>query len=111
MLSVVGPIATSVGSLRLMLKSVLSQQPWLYDPLVAEIPWRDEQERAVLDLIKSGGAGQLAFGVLRHDDRISPQPPVKRAIEIVIKTIEKLGHNVIEWDPPSHSRGVQIAVG
>ena len=110
MLSVVGPIATSVEALRLMFKSILSQQPWLHDPLVAEIPWRDEQEQAVLDLINSGVGGQLAFGVLRHDGEITPQPPVSRAIEIVVKTIEKLGHKVIEWDPPSHSRGIEIAV-
>jgi Asp-tRNA(Asn)/Glu-tRNA(Gln) amidotransferase A subunit family amidase len=110
MLSVVGPIATSVGALRLMFKSILSQQPWLHDPLVAEIPWRDEQEQAVLNAIKSGGGGQLAFGVLRCDDLIHPQPPVVRAIETVVKTIEKLGHKVIEWTPPSHKRGIEIAV-
>ncbi len=109
-LSVIGPLGTSVGALRLVIKAVLSQQPWLYDPLVAEIPWRDEQEQAVLDIIKSSGGGQLAFGVLRHDGSIQPQPPVRRAVEIVVKTIEKLGHKVIEWNPPSHARGLKIAV-
>lgn len=110
MLSVVGPIATSVGALRLMMKSILSQEPWLHDPLVAEIPWRDAQEQAVLDLVKSSGDSQLSFGVMYLDGEIHPQPPVHRAIEIVVKTIEKLGHKVIEWKPPSHARGAELAV-
>jgi amidase len=110
MLSVVGPIATSVGALRLMMKSILSQEPWLHDPLVAEIPWRDAQEQAVFDLVNSSGAGQLSFGVMYLDGDIHPQPPVRRAIEIVVKTVEKLGHKVIEWKPPSHQRGTELAV-
>ena len=110
MLSVVGPIATSVGALRLMMKSILSQEPWLHDPLVAEIPWRDAQEQEVLDMIKSSGGGQLSFGVMYLDGQIHPQPPVHRAIEIVVKTVEKLGHKVIEWQPPSHARGTELVV-
>lgn len=110
-LSVVGPLATSVGALQLMVKSVLSRQPWLYDPLVAEIPWRDEQETAVLNLIGgSRGKGQLAFGILRHDGGATPHPPLQRAMAIVVKTLERLGHKVIEWKPPSHKRGLKIAV-
>lgn len=108
-LSVVGPLATSVGALRLVIKGVLSQQPWLYDPLVVEIPWRDEHERAVLDIAR-GNAGQLAFAVFKDDEVIRCQPPVRRAIDIVVKTAEKLGHKVIEWKPPSHQQGTAIAV-
>ena len=110
MLSVVGPIATSVGSLRLMIKSILGQEPWLHDPLVAEIPWRDAQEQTVLDLIKSGEGGQLSFGVMYLDGEVHPQPPVRRAIEIVVKTVEKLGHKAIEWKPPPHARGTKLVV-
>jgi amidase len=109
-LSVVGPLATSVGALKLVIKGILSQQPWLHDPLVCEIPWRDEQEQAILEVVKSSGSGRLAFGVLRHDGIVQPQPPVRRAVEIAIRTIEKLGHKVIEWKPPSHQAGLDIAV-
>ncbi|PSS22276.1 hypothetical protein M430DRAFT_274638 [Amorphotheca resinae ATCC 22711] len=108
-LSVVGPLGTSVGSLKLVIKSLLSQQPWLHDPLVSEIPWRDEQEQAIFDIVKSSGGGQLAFAVMKSDGIVQPQPPVLRAIEMVVKVIEKLGHKVIEWNPPSHSRAVDLA--
>jgi amidase len=109
-LSVVGPIATSVGALRLVIKGILSQQPWLHDPLVAEIPWRAEQEQAVLDIVKASDGGQLAFGIMRSDGVVGLQPPVSRAIDIVEKTIEKLGHKLIKWEPPSHPRCLDIAV-
>jgi len=109
-LSVVGPLATSVDALKLVIKSLLTQSPWLYDPLVNEIPWRDEQEQAVLDIVSSGGGGQLAFGIMRNDGTVQAQPPVNRAIDIVVRTIEKLGHKVVEWEPPSHARGLQLAV-
>jgi amidase len=109
-LSVVGPIATSVGALRLVIKGILSQQPWLHDPLVAEIPWRDEQEQAVLDIVKASSGGQLAFGIMRSDGIVGLQPPVARAIDIVEKTIEKLGHKFIKWGPPSHPRCLDITV-
>ena len=109
-LSVVGPIATSVGSMKLVIKGLLSQQPWLHDPLVAEIPWRDEQEQAILDIVKGSGVGQLAFAVMRSDGVVQSQPPVRRAIEIVVRTAEKLGHKVIEWQPPSHQRALDLAV-
>lgn len=107
-LSVVGPLATSVGALKLVIKSLLATEPWLHDPLVAEIPWRDDQEQYILDLAK-GAKGQLAFGIMRDDGTVRPQPPVKRALDIIVKTIEKLGHKAVEWDPPSHARGLVIA--
>ncbi|KAF7919378.1 uncharacterized protein EAE97_011710 [Botrytis byssoidea] len=107
-LSVVGPIATTARSLKLVMKSILSAQPWLHDPLVCEIPWRDEQEQMVLDAIISNGGGQLAFGVFKCDRGVAPQPPVARAIDIVVNTVKRLGHKVIEWKPPSHQRGCAI---
>jgi amidase len=109
-LSVVGPIATSVRALRLMMKCILSQEPWLHDPLVSEIPWREAQVQAVLDMEKLGWGGPFSFGIMYHDGQIHPQPPVHRAIEIVVKAIEKLGHKTIEWKPPSHQRGVDLCV-
>ena len=96
-LSVVGPLSQSVGGLRLAVKSLLAQQPWLHDPLVIELPWRDEQEEEILESVKSQtiGKGKLSFGVLRNDGVVTPHPPVQRAVEAVVKVLEKLGHQVI----------------
>ncbi|KAL9004650.1 MAG: hypothetical protein Q9188_002541 [Gyalolechia gomerana] len=100
-LSVVGPLADSVGTLQLVVKSLLSREPWLHDPLVHEIPWREDQSKAPQ-------GPPISFAVFRHDGAVSLHPPVRRAIEAVAESLEKQGHKVIEWKPPSHKRGVDI---
>lgn len=106
-LSVVGPIAHSVASLKLLVRSLLSQQPWLHDPLCHEIPWRDDQEEQVRESISTS---KIAFGIMKHDGIVAPHPPVQRAMNIVIKTLGHLGHKVIDWKPPSHKRGIDIVM-
>lgn len=99
-LSVVGPLATSPGALRLVFQALLSTNPWLHDPLVHEIPWRQEAE-----ILPS----KLSFAVMRHDGTCTVHPPVARAVDIAVKAIEKLGHQVIEWSPTvPHARLNQI---
>lgn len=104
-LSVVGPIATTAPALKLVFKAILSQSPWLYDPLVIELPWRAAQEQEVHELASSG---KLTFGLLKNDGIVSPQPPVARAVQIVADAMSKAGHKVLEWKPPSHQRGLDI---
>ncbi|KAL8650323.1 MAG: hypothetical protein Q9226_005196 [Calogaya cf. arnoldii] len=100
-LSVVGPLAPSISTLQLLVKSLLSREPWLHDPLVHDMPWRNE--RAVIPQDQ-----KLSFAVLRHDGVVSLHPPVKRALETVVQKLENQGHNIIEWAPPSHKRGLDI---
>ncbi|KAK2806713.1 hypothetical protein FQN50_005707 [Emmonsiellopsis sp. PD_5] len=110
-LSVIGPLATTVGGLKLLFQSVLSQQPWLHDPLAVELPWRDALEEETLSLVKNStaGKGQLAFGILYDDGIVRPHPPVARALALMAKTVQKLGHKLIQWDPPSHAKALQLA--
>ncbi|KAJ9626890.1 hypothetical protein H2203_003346 [Taxawa tesnikishii (nom. ined.)] len=98
-LSVVGPLATTPAALKLVTKSLLATEPWLHDPLVNEMPWRDDQEAAVTELVMEK---KLVFAVMRTDGLCMPHPPVRRAVEEVVKAMEKQGHKVIEWKPPSH---------
>jgi amidase len=109
-LSVVGPLATTIGTVKLLVKAVLSQSPWLYDPLVVEMPWRDSIEQETLDLIKAAAAGnsKLSFGILKHDGVTGLHPPVTRAIQLCADVLAKAGHKIIEWKPPSHLNGVGV---
>ncbi|KAJ4350417.1 uncharacterized protein N0V89_009038 [Didymosphaeria variabile] len=104
-LSVVGPLATTAGSLRLMTKAILSQQPWLHDPMVHEMPWRDSHEQGISTILNSTGSsegGKLCFGVMPTDGIVNPSPPIRRAIDIVVKALRSHGHEVVDWNPPSH---------
>lgn len=95
-LSVVGPLSHSAACLRLVTQAILSKEPWLHDPLVHELPWREAQEREVLATINkpSKGNGKLAFGILEHDGSVTPHPPVRRAMKIVHQALQGLGHKV-----------------
>lgn len=103
-LSVVGPLATTPDALKLIMQALLSTNPWFHDPLVHEIPWRSEAEVAISDPIKRFSK-PLSFGVMRNDGSCTPMPPVTRAVDIVVKAMEMLGHQVIDWNPtPTHKR-------
>ncbi|KAJ5173158.1 hypothetical protein N7492_005751 [Penicillium capsulatum] len=109
-LSVIGPIAPSAQSLELLFKVVLSQQPWYHDPLVLEIPWRDEHVRETRALIERARPGKpsLAFGVFSYDGVARIHPPIARGFELVERTLLRLGHKMIRWNPPSHARAHEI---
>ncbi|KAK5679947.1 hypothetical protein LTS10_007895 [Elasticomyces elasticus] len=107
-LSVVGPLATTPGALKLLVQGLIGTKPWLHDPLTHEIPWRDDADSAISDPLRRF-TQQLSFGVIRHDGACAPMPPVARAVEITVHTLKKLGHNVIEWKPTvPHSKITDI---
>ena len=103
-LSVVGPIATTPASLRLILQSILSCQPWLYDPLVHPIPWRPEIESSTRKLTTQSGG--LSIGILQTDGAVTPHPPISRAITLCSQLLSRAGHKTIPWQPPSHATGL-----
>ncbi|KAJ0287527.1 hypothetical protein COL922a_014314, partial [Colletotrichum nupharicola] len=93
-LSVIGPLAGTARSLQLLFKAVLSQQPWLYDPLVLEVPWRSDVEQETRALVEQSAndPSKLAFAIMKHDGIGLPHPPSARALNIVEQTLKRLGH-------------------
>jgi amidase len=111
-LSVIGPLAPSARCLTLLFKSVLGQEPWLHDPLAFELPWRDEIVEETKTLIEKAktGSSTLAFGLMKWDGVGRIHPPVARGLQIVEQTLQRLGHHVIEWKPPAHSKAAELVV-
>lgn len=110
--SVIGPLAPSARALTLLFKAVLGQEPWLYDPLALELPWRDEVVLKTKALIEKAAVGSptLAFGLMKYDGHATVHPPIARGMAIVEQTLRRLGHRVIEWKPPSHTTAGEIFV-
>jgi amidase len=104
-LSVVGPLGPSAAALKLVTKAVLGMKPWLNDPLVHPLPWRNDVEKSIEERIHRKS---LAFAVFRHDGLCSIHPPVSRALDNVVQVLRDHGQKVIEWKPPSHSRLAMI---
>ena len=93
--SVVGPMTRSLANIRLFFKLILETKPWLIDPKVHSIPWRE-------DLFQEGQNNKLCFGVIQFDQQVHLSPSVQRAIHMAIKALEQAGHQVIEWDTTDH---------
>ncbi|KAJ5548198.1 hypothetical protein N7513_005432 [Penicillium frequentans] len=110
-LSVIGPLAPTARSLTFLFKAVLSQEPWYHDPLVLELPWRDEIVQETCSLIKRAGTGvpSLAFGLMNYNGVGRIHPPIARGMKLVEQTLRRLGHKVITWYPPSHATAHELA--
>ncbi|KAF8900287.1 general amidase [Gymnopilus junonius] len=97
-LSVLGPISHSLGGIKGFIKGVVSQKPWLKDPLVVRKPWNEEEY-----LLADHGEGkQLCFGVMWDDEVVLPHPPIIRALQETKRALLAAGHQVIDWKPLKH---------
>ncbi|KAK8017914.1 hypothetical protein PG991_007104 [Apiospora marii] len=105
-LSVVGPMASSAGGVRLLTQAVLSAEPWLHDPLVAEIPWRGDLEARTKDLISTS---QLRVGFHAHDGAVTPHPPLQRAVALLRDIITRSGNTALDWQPPASASHPTVA--
>jgi amidase len=117
-LLVVGPLTTSVDGLKLLIQAVLSTQPWPNDPLVHEIPWRGEMEKF----------DRLDFGIIHNNGVVNPNPPVscselgrrpgftntsrqsRRAVNLVVEAMQRLGHGIVEWKPTVTHKGISDVI-
>ncbi|KAJ0419072.1 amidase signature domain-containing protein [Aspergillus carlsbadensis] len=102
--TVVGIMGHSVDALQMIIKSLLSSEPWLHDPYALPIPWRSEKEYNPRNEL----GYKPAFGYLANDGVLTPHPPVSRAMEIVKEALANKGHQLIEWDWPHHSETLEI---
>lgn len=112
----VGPMATDdASSLRTLVKAVLADEPWLRDPLVAEMPWREDAYEATKQLAtaegtqETQGKKQLVIGIAPTDGVLTPQPPVLRAVETVAAVLRAQGHVVIPF-PPADPKTTEEAI-
>lgn len=89
---VLGFMAPSAEAITLATRSLLSLGPWMDDPLVHEIPWREDIYTKFKE--SASGRSRLSFGVMRTDHYVNVQPPVQRAMDIMVHRIRSLGHSV-----------------
>ncbi|GME67568.1 unnamed protein product [[Candida] boidinii] len=89
--SVVGPMCQDLKDLKEITKLIIDSKPWLVDPRVPPIEWRESS---------LASQGKLSFGVMKWNKINHPHPPVVRTMELVVESLKAKGHEVIEWDPP-----------
>ncbi|KAJ8131576.1 hypothetical protein O1611_g2051 [Lasiodiplodia mahajangana] len=110
--STVGIMSTSLEGLGLLLQADLSTKPWLRDPAVIPMPFRDEIAREYGSRANPDGTANdaipLKLGVLWTDGAVQPHPPVTRGLNTVVEAMRSAGHQIVDWNPPSQIAGRDI---
>jgi amidase len=97
--SVLGPLSTSLSGLKLFMKTIIDSQPWLNEPALIPIPWRE---------IKLPSDRPLKIGVIWHDGVVRPHPPITRAINLVTSKMQSAGIEVVDFPPHLHDEAWAI---
>lgn len=106
-MSVIGPLTRELETLVLAIRWATGLESWKDDPEAVDLGWREERYREVEERARKGG---LVFGILKSDGTVSPHPPVGRSLAIVEEALRQRGHEVLEWEPPSHSEAADVLV-
>ncbi|OQO08622.1 hypothetical protein B0A48_06492 [Cryoendolithus antarcticus] len=103
---VVGPLSTSLEGIKVFMKVLIDQKPWLHDPMLVPLPWK-----ATGDLLRrdAGGKRKLRIGVLRDDGMVRPHPPILRGIDSVVSKLSSHPDiEIIDFPPYDHDRAWRI---
>jgi amidase len=95
--SVNGPMAKTLEDITMYSKAVIDAQPWLLDPKMLPIPWRQVEPKT-----------KLKIAVLWNDGICMPTPPVTRALKETTESLRQAGHEITEWDPKLHGKALEL---
>lgn len=97
--SVLGPLSTSLFGLKIFMKTIIDAQPWLTEPALIPMPWRE------IELPKNR---PLRVGVLWHDGIVRPHSPITRALKAVVARLGQKGIEVVDFEPYLHDEAWAI---
>lgn len=99
-LPVAGPLATSMRSCELIMKTIMSHDPWKLDVNCLHIPWRG---------LKAPNEGRLRIGVVEDDGMLTATPPMRRALSEAKEKLEKAGMRLVDIRLPNVARDIGTA--
>ena len=104
--AVIGPMATSLPALSLFMKTLIAAKPWLVEPSLVPLPWRDEESHLG---VTASGSKKLKIGVLWHDGVVKPHPPITWALKEMVSKLKGVeGIQVVDWKPYKHDEAWEI---
>ena len=87
-------MSTSLEGVKLFMKAILDQKPWLLDSSLVPKPWTRES----LLRKDQNGTKKLRVGVLPDDGVVKPHPPILRVLDEVARSLKSAGIDVVEMD-------------
>ncbi|KAJ6520067.1 general amidase [Mycena sanguinolenta] len=94
-LSVLGPLSSTLDGLQIFFKAVISKEPWQMDPMTIRKRWSEEE----YNLIDHGNGQKLCFAIIWDNGLVVPHPPIRRGLEMTRDALVAAGHQVIDWKP------------
>lgn len=99
-----GPIATSARDLALFCRVMLQYEPWLVEPPLLEIPWKQ-------NIVEGEGLPKkLSIAILWDDGVVRPHPPILDSLKRTKEALIRAGHEVIDWQPVDHRHSWDLIV-
>lgn len=102
----IGPMGRTLEITTFVTKLIIDSKPWIKRRELSAMPW-------VADPLE--GKKKIRIGVMKSDNVVNPQPPVKRAIEEVSAKLKAAGSvdgieiEVVDFEPYQHDRALAIA--
>ncbi|KAB5559941.1 amidase signature domain-containing protein [Coniochaeta sp. 2T2.1] len=106
--STVGLMGTSLAGVDLGLRALLSTKPWVHDPAVVPIPYREDVYNAYLARGMAAAGRPLKLGIVWNDGMVEPHPPILRGLRLLAEAVRNAGHKVVDWNPPPVSEGCDV---
>lgn len=99
-----GPLSTSLEGLKLFSKAIIDQKPWLRQPSLAAMDWKDP--------VEFFPDRKLRVGVMLSDNVVRPHPPILRALTELVEKLKKSPNiEIVNWNPWKHDLAWSIIVG
>ena len=101
-----GPLSTSLEGLKVFMKTIIDHKPWIQDPTLIPLPWRE------FGLTNSlGGGRKLKIGILWDDEVVKPHPPILRALQEMAEKLRAIKNvEVVDWNPYKHDLAWELIV-
>ncbi|KAJ7888572.1 amidase signature domain-containing protein [Mycena olivaceomarginata] len=104
-LSTFGPLTRSLRDIDLWFSVLLGSKPWLQEYSLVRIPWEIPVAPSW-----SGSNGRLRIGVMWHDDVVLPQPPIRRALKMLVDVLRTdPALEIVEYKPFKHLEAAALA--
>lgn len=97
-LSTMGPLGQSRNDMCLWMSACLSGSPWLREPSLVPIPWRE------INLQKEN----LVIAVMWSDGVVRPLPPITRALNEITAKLRAANIKLVDWVPKDHDASWDI---
>jgi Asp-tRNA(Asn)/Glu-tRNA(Gln) amidotransferase A subunit family amidase len=97
----IGPMSTSLEGVKIFMKTLVDQKPWLHQSALLPFPWRINE-----DLLPKtpDGKPKLKVAVLWDDGIVRPHAPITRALKQVTDALKTASDvEVVDWQPHNHA--------